>query len=87
MKTIVIYDNEGQILLIQSGTYTIPKGGVQYIEIDNIPEGKYIAGMDVKKHKPVFADMEKSETDVLKEQIETLKNDIADLTLQMIMEE
>ncbi len=86
MKTLIIYDDTGYILMKQTGNYRVPEGGIQYLECE-IPDDKLVVEIDVKNKKPVLEDLPKSETDILKDEIEALKNDIADLTLQMIMEE
>ena len=85
MKTLIIYDDTGFILLTQSGDYRVPEGGVQYLEYE-IPAGQYAINVDVEKKVPILIESPKTETEYLKEEIEALKNDIADLTLQMIME-
>lgn len=46
MKTLIIYDNTGYIYLQMAGTYRVPEGGLNYLEID-IPEGKMLSGIDL----------------------------------------
>lgn len=84
MKTLIIYDNEGTIILQQAGSYKIPQGGVQYL-ISDIPEGKLAVSVDAKKEKVILKDMPKTETSILKEELEQLKNDMADLVFEMAM--
>ena len=82
MKTLAIYDNTGCIFLQITGSYVIPQGGVQYLEIE-IPEGKIIKSIDtsVTPHEPVFEDAPKSEIDVLKEQQVLMQKALDDLLL------
>lgn len=84
MKTIIIYDNTGFILMTQAGTYRVPEGGIQYLEVE-IPEGKRPVSVNVKTKEPVLEDLPKSETELLQEKIAQLENDLADLTFEVAM--
>lgn len=84
MNTLIIYDNEGTILLQQTGTYKIPQGGVQYL-LTEIPEGKLAVSVDAAKKTVILKDMPKTETSILKDELEQLKNDMADLIIEMAM--
>lgn len=84
MKTLIIYDNEGTIILQQAGSYKIPQGGVQYL-ISDIPEGKLAVSVDVKNEKVILKDMPKTETSILKDELDQLKNDMADLMMEIAM--
>lgn len=82
MQTLIIYDNEGTILLQQTGSYKIPQGGVQYL-LTEIPEGKLAISVDVENKTVILKDMPKTETSILKDELEQLKNDMADLIIEM----
>lgn len=81
MKTLVIYDNEGKIYTTITGNYQIPIG-IQYLEVI-IPSNKELVGVDVsvKPHAPIFEDVSKTETELLKEEILNLKQTNVDLTV------
>lgn len=82
MKTLIIYDNTGYILMTQSGDYRIPEGGIQYSEVE-IPKGKRVVSIDMENNTPVYDDIPKSETQLLQEKVEKLENNMADLMLEM----
>ena len=84
MKTLIIYDNEGTIILQQAGSYKIPQGGVQYL-LTEIPEGKLAVSIDVETQKVILKDMPKTETSILKDELDQLKNDMADLMMVIPM--
>lgn len=52
MKTLIIYDNTGKIYYMASGDYTKPDG-LPYIEVE-VPEGYYVASVDVETNTAVF---------------------------------
>lgn len=81
MKTLIIYDNNGTIFLQISGSYAIPQGGLQFIEIE-IPEGQILKGVDITKtpHAPILEDIPKSELEILKEQVNNIAQANAELT-------
>lgn len=86
MKTLIIYDNEGHIISTRQGQPSprVPVG-VPYLEVD-IPEGKRIKidengiGVDVTKipHEVILEDIPPTEVDIL-------KNQVADLTYQLMI--
>ncbi|SFC63785.1 hypothetical protein [Clostridium uliginosum] len=98
MKTLIIYDNTGNIFLQMGVSYRVPEGGIQYLETE-IPEGKLIKNIDISvtPHKPVLEDIPKSQIKLLQEelaqntkdmakkdlQMEQLQKDLADLTKQI----
>lgn len=87
MKTLIIYDNQGKIFLQMSGSYSVPQGGVQYLEIDaETHKNKIIKGVNVKTKELILEDMPKSETELLQEKITQLENDMANLMLEIAME-
>lgn len=57
MKTLVIYDSTGHIYLQMAGNYTIPAGGIQYLE-EEVPEGKLAVKVDttVTPNVPIYED-------------------------------
>lgn len=81
MKTLIIYDNDGTIFTQITGGYSVPKG-LQNMEIE-IPHGKYIERVDTskQKHQAIFKDYEKSETEVLKAELQEVKNALNDIIL------
>ena len=71
MKTLVIYDDSGYVLITQSGSYRIPEGGVQYLEVE-IPTDKRLISIDTTKspHVPIYEEIEPSEIEILKKRQE-----------------
>jgi hypothetical protein len=80
MKTLVIYDNKGTIFLQRTGTYDIPQGGVQYLEIE-IPSTKIVTSINtsVTPKVPVYEDIPLTETELLKKRIEEQEQAIVEL--------
>lgn len=78
--SIIIYDNNGFIFDIKTGAYKVPNGGVQYIEVE-IPQGKHPVSVDMSGTEPavVYADLPKSETALLKEQVDMLTLALAEM--------
>ena len=83
MKTLLIYDNSGRILLRQEGNYILPEGGIQYIEIQ-IPSGKCLISIDMDTHLPIYENLPKNDIEILRDDIEQLKNDMADLMFEVV---
>lgn len=81
MKTLIIYDNEGYIIQQITGAYRKPVG-VPYLEIE-IPIDKYVEKVDVSNNTVVYKDLPKTEFELQKLEIEKLKKDIADLTMEL----
>lgn len=77
---LVVYDKKGQIYFM--GTGMPEPEGIPYLRVDNIPEGKYITGIDVSAEPPVpvYAEYPKSETEVLKEKMQAQEKTIQMLT-------
>jgi len=71
-NSLVIYDEEGFILSQMSGSVREPVG-VPFIWVV-VPEGKVLTGINVsgEVHVPIFTDIPKSETELLKEQVNNL---------------
>lgn len=80
MKTLVVYDNSGNIFSQISGSYLLPQGGIQYVEVE-VPEGKKIVGVDVSAtpHQVILEDIPKTEMELLKEENVKIKESMAEL--------
>lgn len=90
MKTLIIYDTQGYILSNITGSYRVPTG-VPFLETE-IPEGKRIKYVDgigvdvtVTPHQVILENVPPSETEVLKQQMATQEQAIADLTMYISM--
>ncbi len=85
---LVIYDNKGQIYF--AGTGMTPPEGLPYLNVE-VPEGKYIVGVDVSKepHEAIFAEYPPSEIDILKGKVEenATKTDEISATVDSILTE
>ena len=77
--TLIIFDDNGKIWVQMSGAYDVPTG-LNYIEVE-IPNGKYPVSVNVSSESPtvVYAEFPKSETAVLKEQVDTLTLALAEM--------
>jgi len=82
MNTLIIYDNKGNIYLTMSGTYLVPQGGVQYLEVE-IPAGKIITGVNVKvtPNIPVYEDIPKTDIEIANEKIDLMQKALDELLL------
>ncbi|NFG60530.1 hypothetical protein [Clostridium sp. CMCC3677] len=85
MKTLIIYDNTGFIILQQTGSYRAQEGGVQYLEVE-IPTGKMVKSINVDKKEAILVDIPKSEVEILKEKVESLEMANAELTTLVSMQ-
>lgn len=87
MRILIIHDNEGVILSTRDGDQVREPIGVPFIWAD-IPDGKRLKvnengiGVDVSvtPHVPILEDIPKTETELLKEEVGTLKQTNAELT-------
>lgn len=72
MNTLVIFDTTGFVLSSMAGNVREPVG-IPFTWVE-VPKGKYITGVDVSGDTPVaiLEDYPKSETEVLKEQVNNL---------------
>lgn len=70
MKTLVIYDDNGEIFTQITGDYIKPIG-LQHLETE-APEGKRITGVDVSvtPHQVILEDIPPSEVEVLRSDLE-----------------
>ena len=82
MKALAIFDNTGFVLHEERGTYIVPKGGVQYAEVE-IPEGKRLVSFDMTREEPVpvYEDLPKSEIEVLVEHQALMQSALDELIL------
>lgn len=73
MKTLAIYDESGFIINQMQGSDLREPVGIPFIWIE-IPQGKILKSINVSgtKHKPVYEDLLKSETQKLQELIDQL---------------
>ncbi len=81
MQILVIYDHAGYIIYQAQGNLREPVG-VPFMWVD-VPRGKYIERVDVSatEHTPVFADLPKTETQLLQNKIDLMQQAIDDLIL------
>ncbi|NFO10915.1 hypothetical protein FDB29_07290 [Clostridium botulinum] len=86
MKTLIIYDNTGYILMQQTSSYRTPEGGIQYLELE-IPAGKRVKSINVDKKEAILEDIPKSEVEILKEKVESLEKSNAELTTLVSMQD
>ncbi len=82
MKTLIIYDNDGYIISNITGNYRAPSG-VPYIEI-TIPEGKRIVSgigvnVNTEPHQAILEDIPLSETELLRDELQTTRLALAEL--------
>jgi len=89
MTTLLIYDNMGCVYLQVRGSYRIPQGEIQYIEIE-IPEGKILKSIDTTttQHIPLYEDLPISESDILKQQLTETQNiltEFVDMKYNMLL--
>lgn len=87
MKTLIIYDNKGQIFSKMAGSYLLPQGGIQYLEVE-IPDGKRIKsgiGIDVSvtPNVAILEDIPKTQEQILGETVSKLSLENADLKTQV----
>lgn len=76
-KTLIVYDNEGFILSQMQGSSLREPVGVPFIWVE-VPQGKYLVSIDTtgEEHLPIFEDLPKSETDILKERLQATEDAI-----------
>lgn len=73
-NTLVIYDNEGWVLSQISGSIPAREPvGIPFLWVE-VPSGSRVIRVDVsgEEHVPVFEDIPKSDTQLLKEQVADL---------------
>ena len=74
----VIYDSKGTIFYCGEQS---AEGNIGQLSVD-VPEGKYINGVDVSANPPIaiLKDYQKSETELLKEEVELLKGSVIEMS-------
>lgn len=82
MKTLVVYDELGNIVLQRSGNYDSPVGQISAIEFE-IPEGMLFKGVDVKTNTPIFEPKPKTELEILREEL-ALTKEMATVAVEAI---
>lgn len=73
MNTLILYDNNGRVFSQITGSYLVPSGGIQYLELE-IPQGKVLKGVDttITPHQVLLEDIPPTEVDTLKQQVNDL---------------
>lgn len=81
MKNLIIYDTSGYIISRSMGDVREPIG-IPFMWVD-VPEGKYVENIDVSgtKDTPIFADLPKSQMQLMQEQINELTITLGDALL------
>lgn len=71
--TLIIYDSNGVIYYQSSGNVQEPSGGLQFLWVE-VPQGKFVESIDTSNelHEPVFMQLPKNETELLKEKVDNL---------------
>ncbi|NLU52387.1 MAG: hypothetical protein GXX10_05945 [Clostridiaceae bacterium] len=79
MNTLIIYDSTGYVISQASGSVREPVG-VPFMWVE-VPQSKYVQSIDVsgEEHTPVFVDLPKSETQLLREENLEIKLALAEL--------
>lgn len=80
MDALIIYDETGYIIFQATGNLREPIG-VPFMWVE-VPEGKRVVGVDVsgETHVPVFADLPKSEVQLLQEKVVESEQAILELS-------
>lgn len=83
MKTLIVYDLEGNIIQRISGSYRKPVG-VPHIEVD-IPEGKMVTGVNVniEPNQPIIENLPPNENELLNKKTDELEQAILELTMMV----
>ncbi len=79
MRTLIVYDETGYIIYQASGDVREPVG-IPFLWVD-VPEGKQITGVDVTvtPNAAILEDIPKNETQLLKEQVDSLTIAMAEM--------
>jgi hypothetical protein len=56
MNTLIVYDDTGYVLYYISGYYRVPQGGIQFMEVNDMPQNQYVLSVDVSAtpHVPIY---------------------------------
>lgn len=88
MKTLIIYDNSGFIYNQVTGDYRTPKGGVNYLEVDEGSyNGKIIKSVNIENKELVLEDIPKTDLEKTQEQLLETQAQLADLKEQILLKE
>ncbi|AQR96095.1 hypothetical protein [Clostridium saccharoperbutylacetonicum] len=88
MKTLIIYDNTGYIYLQITGSYRIPQGGLNYLEVDeDSSKGKIIKSVNVETKELVLEDVPKTELEKTQDQLLETQAQLANLQEQILVKE
>ncbi|NFA43407.1 hypothetical protein EXM65_12695 [Clostridium botulinum] len=78
LKSLLVYDNSGYIIVHMGGNYRVPQGGVQYIEVEH-NENQRPLKVDVETNKVIFEDLPKTDIEIAKDRIQALEESNAEL--------
>ena len=88
MKTLIIYDNTGYIYLQITGSYKIPQGGLNYLEVDEDSfKGKIIKSVNAETKELVLEDIPKTELEKTQYQLLETQAQLANLQEQILVKE
>lgn len=77
MKKIVIYDENGVIFSVLDEGNLKPKG-IPFIETD-IPKNNVLVSVNVETKEPVFQQSEKTQNELINEELDSVKMALAEL--------
>ncbi len=78
MKTLIIYDNSGKIFGIYNGNYTVPGGGINYLET-KIPENQRPVSVDVDTKELVCEEIPPDVVNQLQEEVTNIQLALVEL--------
>ncbi len=88
MQTLIIYDNTGYIYLQMTGSYKIPQGGLNYLEVDEDSyKGKIIKSVNVETKELVLEDTSKTDLEKTQDQLLETQAQLADLQEKILLKE
>lgn len=76
MKTLIIYDETGRVLLTSGGD-DVQEPKAVYFTMGEVPEGQYVSAMDLEKGKPVLESFPKTP---MEKRLEELEAQLAAMT-------
>lgn len=86
---MIIFDNDGNIFAMHGGSYTVPNGGVQYLEVEYNAD-EMVTGIDMSDPSNPVAVIEKQPKMIsiedLKEQIQMLEEAIMEMSAEVYKE-
>lgn len=79
MKTLIIYDDTGYIYMQMIGSYRIPQGGLNYIEIDEeLYKYKKIKSVNIETKELILEDIKPSEIEILEQNLNETQSLLAE---------